>query len=65
MSRTITVDAEYKIVKEEIASMDECLYLCDDVCCNDRCDQLGEFVDKEYCKKCPHFQKEDGIITER
>ena len=65
MSRIIEVDEEYKIVIETIASMDECRCLCNEVCCNDLSDECGSFVDSEFCrKKCPHFQKEDGIITE-
>lgn len=52
------------VYKETIASMDECIHLCNEVCCNDRCDQLAEFVDTEYCRRCPRFEKEDGIIID-
>lgn len=66
MSRWIEVDEEHRLVKETIASMDECRHLCNEVCCNDMSDQVGEFVDSRYCssRKCPHFSKEDGIITD-
>ena len=64
MSRWIEVDVKNQIIKETIASMDECRHLCNQVCCNDRSDQMAEFVDGEYCKKCPHFEKEDGHIQE-
>ena len=48
----------------EILSMDECKYLVDEVCCNDKSEQCCDFPADEYCKnRCPFFTKEDGIIT--
>ena len=65
MSRWIEVDEELRLVKETIASWDECRHLCNEVCCNDLSDQCGQLVDAGYCsKKCPHFTKEDGIIED-
>lgn len=51
-------------IREEIASMDECKWLINEVCCNDASQQCCDFPHPdEYCKKrCPHFTKEDGII---
>lgn len=66
MSRYIKVDVDRRLVKETIASMDECWHRINDVCCNDMIERCGYLVNTEYCRKqCPHFQKEDGIITER
>lgn len=62
MSRWIEVN-ELNITVETIASMDECKHLCNEVCCNDRCDYVADFVNEEDCKRCPHFTKEDGIIS--
>lgn len=65
MSRWIEVDETTKTVKETIADMDQCLHMVNEVCTNDRSDIFCDFVDEEYCKtKCPHFTKEDGIITD-
>lgn len=53
------------VIKEEIKSMEECRYLYNEVCCNDRSDLLADFVDSEYClHRCPLFAKEDGIIDD-
>lgn len=51
------------IILQGIISMDECRYLIDEVCCNDKSEQCCDFPHEEYCKqRCPHFTKEDGII---
>lgn len=52
------------IILQGISSMDECRYLINEVCCNDKSDQRCDFPHpEEYCaKRCPHFTKEDGII---
>lgn len=49
---------------EELANIDECRYLINEVCCNDKSDQCCDFPHpEEYCAKCcPYFTKEDGII---
>lgn len=63
MSRNIEVDLENKCIVETVQSMQDCRHLCNDVCCNELCDNVGEFVDPDYCRlACPHFTKEDGII---
>ena len=51
-------------IREEIASMDECKWLINEVCCNDKSNECCDYPHpEEYCKKrCPHFTKEDGII---
>ena len=65
MSRFIESSEGYQTIVEEIASMDECKHMINDVCCNDLSDQVTEFVDPEYCRKfCKHFVEEDGIIEE-
>ena len=56
------MDLEYNLVKETIASMEECRHLCNEVCCNEESKTVGAFVDHRYCEKCPLFTKEDGIV---
>ena len=52
-------------IREEIASMDECKWLINEVCCNDQSDECCDFPHTEYCKtRCPHFTVEDGVIEE-
>ena len=52
-------------IREEIASMDECKWLINEVCCNDQSDECCDFPHHDYCKnRCPHFTKEDGVIEE-
>lgn len=49
--------------REELASIDECRYLINEVCCNDKCDQCSDFPHPEYCEhRCPYFTEEDGKI---
>lgn len=64
MSRNVEVDMTTGTIRETIASMDECRHLCNDVCCNDLCDQAWELVAAECCHKCPLFLREDGIIPD-
>ena len=66
MSRWIEVDEENRHVKETIASMDECKMLCNEVCCNDQSEYCACWPPSDLCgRKCPHFEKEDGIITDQ
>lgn len=49
--------------REELANIDECRYLINEVCCNDKSDQCCDFPHPEYCEhRCPYFTKEDGAI---
>lgn len=49
---------------ERIQNMNECKYRIDDVCCNDSCEERGDFPDRELCLgKCRYFIKEDGKIN--
>ncbi len=51
------------IIRQGIVSMNECRYLIDEVCCNDKSDQCCDYPHSEYCQRnCPYFTKEDGII---
>lgn len=67
MSRYISTTENGKRI-EEIASMDLCKWLCNDMCCNDSCDALGWFPSPiSICENgdaCGCFEKEDGIIYE-
>lgn len=51
---------------EEIESMEVCKWRIDDVCCNDKCDCLGDYpYPREKCeskKSCRYFEKEDGVV---
>ena len=50
-------------IRQSISSMDECRYLINEVCCNDKSDQCCDFPPPDYCKsRCPHFTKEDGTL---
>ena len=61
MSRWM-VEYEDGTINQGIISMDECRYLIDDVCCNDKSDQCCDFPHPEYCLYvCPHFTKEEGL----
>ena len=63
MSRYL--DHENGIYHEEIADMDECQYLINDVCTNPDSEQCCDFPNYEYCLyRCHHFKKEDGVIRE-
>ena len=65
MSRWIEADAANGRITEEIAEMDECKYLINEVCTNPDSQQCCDFPHEDYCKRrCPLFAKEDGIITE-
>ena len=62
MSRWMETDKDGTI-RQGILSMDECRYLIDEVCCNDRSEQCCDFPHREYCsQRCPHFTEEDGKI---
>ena len=60
MSRKHVFDPDKNELHERVESYDECKYLIEGVCCNEYCDQLQEYVDHRYCKKCRHFTREDG-----
>lgn len=70
MSRTVERKKDGTILIE-IESMEVCKWRIDDVCCNDKCDCLGDFPypssicdigedGKNYMCGC--FEKEDGVI---
>lgn len=64
MSRWIDVDERQHIISETVSSAKECRYLVNEVCTNDRSEQCCDFPHPDYCElRCPHFTKEDGIIT--
>jgi len=49
--------------REVLANIDECRYLINEVCCNDKSDQCCDFPHPEYCAySCPHFAEEDGQV---
>lgn len=53
------------VIREEIASPDECRYLMNEVCCNPESDQCCDYPHPEYCLYCcPHLTKEDGLLAE-
>ena len=51
---------------EEIESIEICKWRINDICCNDKCDCLGDYP-PYWCKceskeDCEYFKKEDGVI---
>lgn len=63
MSRLVT-SVEDKYI-EEIESMELCKYRINDICCNEKCEHLGNwFYSCDNENKCEHFEKEDGIIDD-
>lgn len=64
MSRWLESDGAGGL-REVLASTEECRYLIDDVCCNDRSDQCCDFPHPDYCTMCcPHFTPEDAKLIE-
>lgn len=64
MSRWLEkVDGEYR---EEIADLEQCKHLINEVCTNPDSDQCCDFPHYEYCTYCcPCFTKEDGLLAKR
>lgn len=61
MSRYL--ECENGTYQEEIADMEECKHLINDVCTNPSSQECCDFPHPEYCKlRCPHFTKEDGVL---
>lgn len=60
MSRWIEEMEDGKL-KEEIADMDECSWMYNEVCCNDKSPHCADFPSEEICEKCPLFKKETNI----
>lgn len=69
MSRFLTCNDDGTYL-EEIESMEVCRWRINDVCCNDKCDCLGDFpYPREMCNmfcedyiSCDFYEKEDGNI---
>ena len=54
-------DGKYQ---EEIADMEECKHLINEVCTNPDSEQCCDFPHYEYCLyRCTHFTKECGVIA--
>lgn len=65
MSRFLTQKKD-KTYLEEIESMEVCKWRINDICCNDKCDCLGDYpFPSSMCEDenwCACFEKEDGKI---
>ena len=67
MSRFLTkIENDETII--EIESMEVCKWKINEVCCNDKCEYLGDYPLREICyidikDRCEYFEKEDGIIN--
>ena len=61
MSRWIDIDKNEKVV-EEIAEMDECKFLINEVCCNPECPLNKDFPFESDCEQCAFFTEEDGVV---
>lgn len=49
--------------KTEIESMDICKWRINEICCNDKCEELGDYPYPPKCETkemCKYFEKEDG-----
>lgn len=52
--------------REVLADIEECRYLINEVCCNDKSEQCCDFPHHEYCAyRCPHFTKEEGLLADQ
>ena len=62
MSRWLEeIDGEYR---EEIADLEQCKHLINEVCTNPDSDQCCDFPHYEYCLyRCLYFAKEDGLLA--
>lgn len=53
-----------KTYKMEIESMEVCKWKVNEVCCNEKCDELGDYpYPSSKCEskeRCEYFEKEDG-----
>lgn len=65
MSRFLTKKEDGTYL-EEIESMEVCKWKINDVCCNEKCDCLGDYPYPSFmCKDddiCGCFEKEDGVL---
>ena len=69
MSRFLTRNEDGTYL-EEIESTEVCRWRINEVCCNDKCECLGDYpINSEQCFKdcdkfwkCPHFEEDDGKI---
>lgn len=62
MSRWLEDDGNGGL-RQVLANIEECRYLIDDVCCNDKSEQCCDFPHPEYCAlRCPFFTKEEGSL---
>lgn len=48
---------------EEIADMEQCRWLMNEVCCNSDCPCVADFPGEGECDACPYFEEEDGIVA--
>lgn len=61
MSRWIDIDKNENCI-EEIADMNECKFLINELCCNPECPLNKDFPFESDCENCEYFMAEDGII---
>lgn len=47
-----------------IADMEECSYMYNEICCNDKSELCRGYPRKEKCTECPLFEKEEGLEDE-
>lgn len=50
-------------LEETIADPEQCVWMFNEVCCNDQCEERAEFVTEDYCQRCyfftPELEKEE------
>lgn len=57
-----------RLVEPHIDDMNKCKWLCDGICCNDKCDYLGDYPYPLKCDSkdvCSCFEKEDELGDEK
>ena len=64
MSRWLESDGAGGL-REVLASTEECRYLIDGTCCNEKSEQCRDWPHPEYCAlRCPHFTPEDAKLVD-
>lgn len=63
MSRFLTSNPDGTYL-EEIESMEICKWRINEICCNEKSEELGDYPNCkcENKKQCRYFEKEDGVV---
>lgn len=50
------------IYHEEIADLEQCRWMYNEVCCNDKSELCADFPLEGDCRICLYFEKDNGVI---